>query len=235
VRPEAALASRKLTRDATGGQPTHRKSLCLVSFFFGTMNRLVEKATLAKFKKLGAICAGLQNGEDYPITRLTILKSLCADRQAAAQFALHVAKLAAAEATRHARPRHLKLSAWRQHKAHIVKAVGGLESYVNRSTASKKLALYDALASVQDINHEYQPYRWGQVRIIRNRHALIVENSLRCVMSEAAEDTGFWAYHAARAFAEQYDPQYGTGLIPESAPMMEEIVRFWREYYRVDL
>jgi len=29
VRPEAALASGKLTRGATGGQPTHRKSLCL--------------------------------------------------------------------------------------------------------------------------------------------------------------------------------------------------------------
>src|SRR5262249_12391039 len=28
-RPEAALASGKLTRGATGGQPTHRKSLCL--------------------------------------------------------------------------------------------------------------------------------------------------------------------------------------------------------------
>jgi hypothetical protein len=49
------------------------------------------------------------------------------------------------------------------------------------------------------------------------------------------EDAGFWAYHAARAYAERYDPQYGTGLIPESAPMMEEIVRFWSEYYGVEL
>jgi hypothetical protein len=232
---DAALALGKLTRVRNGGQPTPRKSLCLASFFFGTMNRPVEKATLAKLKKLVAICAGLQSGEDYPITRLTTLKSLCADRKAAAQFALHVAKLAEAEAARQARPQQLKLSAWRQHKAHIVKAVGGLERYVKRSTASKKLALYDALASVQDINHEYQPYRWGQVRIIRNRQALIVENSLRCVLAETAEDTGFWAYHAARAFAEQYDPQYGTGLIPGSAPMMQEIVRFWREYYGVAL
>jgi hypothetical protein len=28
-RPEAALAAGKLTRGGTGGQPTHRKSLCL--------------------------------------------------------------------------------------------------------------------------------------------------------------------------------------------------------------
>jgi hypothetical protein len=32
-RPEAALTSGKLTRGGTGGQPTHRKSLCLGSDF----------------------------------------------------------------------------------------------------------------------------------------------------------------------------------------------------------
>jgi hypothetical protein len=199
------------------------------------MNRSVEKATLAKIKKLAAISAGLQNGENYSITRLTTLKSLCSDRKAAAQFALHIAKLAEAEATEQVRPQHLNMSTRRQHKEQIVKAVGGLESYVQRSTASKKMALYNELAAVKDINCEYQPYRWGQVRIIQNRYALIVENSLRCVLSETAEDAGFWAYHAARAYAEQYDPQYGTGLIPQSAPMMQEIVRFWSEYYGVEL
>ena len=127
------------------------------------------------------------------------------------------------------------MSAWRQHKERIVKAVGGLESYIRRSTASKKMALYDELAEVKDINREYQPYRWGQVRIIQNRYALIVENSLRCVLSGTAEDAGFWAYHAARAYAEMYDPQYRTGLIPESAPMIQEIVRFWNDYYGVEL
>jgi hypothetical protein len=199
------------------------------------MNRPVEKATLAKLQKLAAISAGLQDGEDYPITRLTTLKSLCADRKAAAKFTLRITKLAEAEAAKYARPQHLKMSDWRQHQERIVKAVGRLESYVKRSTASKKMALYDELAEVKDMNREYQPYRWGQVRLIQNRYALIVENSLRCVLSGTAEDAGFWAYHAARAYAERYDPQYGTGLIPESAPMVEEIVRFWSAYYGVEL
>jgi hypothetical protein len=199
------------------------------------MNRPVEKAILAKLKKLAAISAGLQNGDDYPITRLTTLKSLCADRQAAAQFALRIAKLAEAQATEQARPQHLNMHARHQHTEHIVKAVDGLERYVKRSTTAKKMALYRELAAMEDVNREYQPYRWGQVRIIQNRYALIVENSVRCVLSETVEDRGFWAYHAARAYAEQYDPQYGTGLIPESAPMMQEIVRFWSEYYGVEL
>jgi hypothetical protein len=212
-----------------------RLSAALDSIFLRKMNRPVEKATLAKLKKLAAISAGLQNGEDYPITRLTTLKSLCADRQAAAQFALYIAKLAEAEATEQARPQHLNINAWRQHTEHIVKAVGALERYVKRSTTAKKMALYHELAAMEDINREYQPYRWGHVRIIQNRYALIVENSVRCVLSETAEDGGFWAYHTARAYAEQYDSQYGTGLIPESAPMMQEIVRFWTEYHRVEL
>jgi hypothetical protein len=73
------------------------------------------------------------------------------------------------------------------------------------------------------------------VRIIQNRYVLIVEDSLRCVLSWTAEEAGFWVYHAARDYAEKYDPRYGTGLIPKSAPMVKEIVRFWYEYCGVEV
>lgn len=199
------------------------------------MKKPIEKTTLAKLKKLDAIAKGLQSGEDYPITRLTSLKSLCADQKAAAKFALHLAKLAEAKAAKRARPQHLKLAAWGEHKELIARSVERLESYVKKPTKSKKMGLYEALAEVKGVNNEYQPFRWGQVRIIQNRYALIVENSLRCVLSWTAEEAGFWAYHAARDYAEEYDPRYGTGLIPESAPMVKEIVRFWCEYYGVEV
>ena len=40
----------------------------------------------------------------------------------------------------------------------------------------------------------------------------------------------YWAYQTARHYAEQYDPRYGDGLIPASAPLLEDIVQFWKEY-----
>ncbi len=38
-------------------------------------------------------------------------------------------------------------------------------------------------------------------------------------------------YQVARKYAEKYDPHYGTGLIPKSAPMMDEIAEFWGRYF----
>jgi hypothetical protein len=95
--------------------------------------------------------------------------------------------------------------------------------------------LYDLLAEAKDVNNVYEPSRWGAIRVIQNRQVLIIENSLRCVLSWTAEEAGYWAYHAARDYAERYDPHYGTGLIPESAPMVKAIVGFWCEYYGVEI
>lgn len=199
------------------------------------MRKSVEKTTLAKIKKLAVIAGGLKSGEDYPITRLTTLKSLCADEKAAARFATHLARLAGAEAAKLARAPQMTVAAWRERKRLVAEAVTKLDSYVKRPIKSKKMALYDVLAEVKDINGEYRPYRWGQVRIIENRPALVVENGLRCVLSWAPEERGFWAYRAARDYAEKYDPRYGTGLMPKSAPKMEEIARFWADYYKVEV
>lgn len=48
--------------------------------------------TFKKIQTLAQIAADLRHGKDFNITRLTMLKSLCADPDAAAQFALCLAK-----------------------------------------------------------------------------------------------------------------------------------------------
>jgi hypothetical protein len=46
----------------------------------------------------------------------------------------------------------------------------------------------------------------------------------------------YYAYKLAREFLEGYKPQYGTGLIPESVPMLLEValvlvsVLFWTKF-----
>ena len=102
------------------------------------MKKPVEKTIVTKLKKLSAIAEGLQSGEDYPITRLTTLKSLCADQKAAAKFASYLATLARSQATTRARPQHLKLTAWREQKEIIARTVDLLERYVKTPTKAKQ-------------------------------------------------------------------------------------------------
>jgi hypothetical protein len=199
------------------------------------MTKPIEKATLVKLRKLSAMAEDLQHGEDYPITRLTTLKSFCVDLRGAARFAFYLTKLTATEAARGARPQHLGVAAWKAHKALLTRSVRQLESYVQRATPAKKKALYALLDEAKEVNNEYKSSRWGVVRVIQNRQVLVMENSLRCVLSWSAEEAGYWAYHAARDYAERYDPRYGTGLIPKSAPMVKAIVEFWHEYYGVEI
>ena len=57
----------------------------------------------------------------------------------------------------------------------------------------------------------------------------MVETALECVLHPcASSDLG---YRLARQYAERYNPRYGTGLIPESAPMVENIADFWGRHF----
>jgi len=71
--------------------------------------------------------------------------------------------------------------------------------------------------------------RWGQARIIESTELLLVENALRCVLFP--RESAYWAYQVAKGYAERYDPRYGEGLIPKSAPMVEDIADFWCRYF----
>lgn len=55
------------------------------------MNEVPAKIT-KKIQTLDQIVADLRQGEHFRITRLTMLKSLFSDPQAAAKFALYIAK-----------------------------------------------------------------------------------------------------------------------------------------------
>jgi len=49
-------------------------------------------AVVKKIQTLAKIAVDLRQGQDFNITRLTILKSLCDDPEAAAKFALYIAE-----------------------------------------------------------------------------------------------------------------------------------------------
>ena len=58
---------------------------------------------------------------------------------------------------------------------------------------------------------------------------LVVETALQCALHPwASSDLG---YRLARQYAERYNSRYGSGLITESAPFVEDIAEFWGQHF----
>jgi hypothetical protein len=174
-----------------------------------------------KVRKFADIAEALRRGQHFEITRLTTLKGLCKDPRAARSFALFLAVLA--------RKRAEEKKATERVKGLMDKAIPEMESYLDDPTEERKERLYDLLREIEQEQDEYKRISWGQVRIVHSMELVVVENALKSILCD--EEAPFWLYQAARGYAERYDPRHGTGLIPSSAPMMQEIADFWRDFH----
>lgn len=180
------------------------------------MKGQVSKPVAAKLKKLALLAQELRGGEHFEITRLTALKSWCEDPIVAGRFALHLADRSKGRAAKKYKP--LIANALRQLKKHLA----------NRERQAPE-PLWEALRELEDSQNETRDIRWGRVRTIHCREALLAEHALRCVAHPL--ESAHWGYQTARQYSERYDPRYGTGLIPESAAAVEDIVAFWARHH----
>ncbi len=184
------------------------------------MKEQASKPVVAKLKKLSRLARELRAGEHFQITRLTVLKGWCEDQVAAGRFVLWLAECSKHRATKKCKP--LIANALRQLKKHLA----------NRERQASE-PLWRALRELEDSQNETRDTRWGRVRTIHCRKALLAEHALRCVADP--QQSAHWAYQAARQYAERYNPRFGTGLIPESAAAVEDIVAFWaRDHFGKD-
>jgi len=188
------------------------------------MDKKISTQTVSKIRKLAELAIEVQTmkGLAISITRLTSLKSLCSEPKIATHFALHIAKFIYNKMLNTSQPT--------QYKDLAVKVVEQLKKYVETGLEEDKLMLRQQLSELKAIQNKYRNAAWGVVvRIIENRDLLIVESALECVLAKG--DFGYLAYHLAKDYAEGYEPRYGTGLIPSSAPMLENIVNFFCQHY----
>src|SRR3954468_12105051 len=87
-----------------------------------------------KVKKLAEIAEGLHQGKDFPVTRLTTIKSLCGELEAAAAFALFLAqKIQSKMRQEQSSERHRKL---------VNRAVKELKPYLTDPSEERKERLY---------------------------------------------------------------------------------------------
>ena len=186
-------------------------------------------AVVPKIRRFAKIAEELRRGKDFSITRLTTIKSLCNEPDTSAHFVLHFSKLAQKKMESQDCPNYVSPKKWLQYKNLVSEAIIHMENYLEERSNENESILRDLLHKIQELQNEYDNQRWGPVRIIESNEALLVEYALRCIMSPS--DSSYWSYLVAREYAERYDPSYGTGLIPESAPMVKEIADFWCNYY----
>ncbi|MHB8863100.1 MAG: hypothetical protein ACYC6N_11890 [Pirellulaceae bacterium] len=182
-----------------------------------------------KIRTLAQIVDDLRHGKDFSITRLTLLKSLCSDPEDAAQFALYLAKKTQQAMKARRRPSHVKAAAWQRYQQLANKGVRGMAGYLKDRTSQRESRLDELLQEIRNEQNELEHQRWATVRIIHSMELLVVETALECVLSPwASSELG---YVIARQYAQRYSSQHGTGLIPASAPLVEDIAEFWGRHF----
>ncbi len=187
----------------------------------GDATSTVPRAIVEKVRKFADIAEALRKGQHFEITRLTSLKGLCKEPRAARSFALFLAL--------HARKRAEEKKAPERVKELMDEAIREMKSYLDDPTKEAKEKLYPLLREMEQEQNEHRRIRWGQVRIVHSMELVVAENALKSLLRD--HEAPFRLYQAARDYAERYDPRHGTGLIPSSAPMVQDIAEFWREFY----
>jgi len=184
---------------------------------------------IPKIRQLATIARELREGASFNITRLTTLKSLCEDATAAAQFAFHLAQLTYRRMQEKGCPFHLDPQQWEYYKQVVDEAIRQMQRYIEQPTQEAADLVQERLSDVRAIQNTYRNQGWGPVRVIHSTEVLLIEYALSCLLQHTA--SADWGYHLARQYAERYNSRYGTGLIPESAPFVEDIADFWCQYH----
>lgn len=182
-----------------------------------------------KIRQLATIARELREGASFDITRLTTLKSLCEDSTAAARFAVHLAQLTYRRMREKPCPSHLNPEKWEYYMQVVDEAIRHMERYREHPIKEEADLVRAWLSDVRAVQNTYRNQAWGSVRIIHSTEVLMIEYALSCLLQPTASSD--WGYRIARQYAECYNARYGTGLIPESAPMVEDIADFWCQYH----
>jgi hypothetical protein len=176
-----------------------------------------------KVKKLSEIAEGLRQGKHFEVTRLTTIKSLCGEPEAAAAFALFLAQRIQKKMRQEQSPK--------RYRELVNRAVKELKPHMTDASGERKERLSSLCQEMEAEQDEYKKIGWDMVRMLKSRDLVVVEESLKSVTK--SHEAGFWAYQAAKDYAERYEARYGNGLIPSSAPMVDEIAGFWRRYFKI--
>ena len=189
----------------------------------------VSRTIVKKIQTLAEIAAELRQGKSFKVTRLTLLKNLCNRPEDAAKFAVHLAKRTLKRMQEQKCPSHITSDNWEHYLKLAAMATRVMTKRVKQAIAEEPLPLDALRTEIRNAQSQYERQPWKSVRIIHSWELLIVETALECVLRPSVSQV--LAYDLARQYCERYDARYGSGLIPESAPLVEDIAEFWGRHF----
>jgi hypothetical protein len=170
-------------------------------------------------QKLDEIVEAIRGNEIVQVTKLTVVKKLCEDSEAAGAFATFLATQAQRRLhEKKGKERYVELA---------YRAVREMKSFLDDPTEDFKKRVRSLLLEIQAEQNEYVSIKWSAMRNIKSWDLLIVENALKTILRP--EEAKLWLYQTAR--------DYVGGSIEferQSIPQLEEIAEFWRRYFTVE-
>jgi hypothetical protein len=177
-----------------------------------------KPAVPKQVQKLEEIVEAIRGNEIVQVTRLTVVKKLCEDDEAAGAFAMFLAQKALGRLReKQKNERYVELAD---------RVIKEMRSFLDHSTEDLKKQLRSLLLEIEAEQNEYVSIKWSTVRNIKSWDLLIVENTLRSILNR--DEAPLWLYQAARDYV-------GSTMEFEkkSIPALEEIAGFWRRYFTV--
>jgi hypothetical protein len=184
---------------------------------------------IKKWVQTALLLSNNYTGFAIPITRLTSIKSLCSDTIAARKFALYLSKRVLQQAVSAPCPDNINFEEWDIHKSLMTDAIADMERFLEHPTPFNNRFLWSYIQQINTLQgDDYRHVYSTRVRFVKSDYLLKLEYALRCFVGPDIADCG---YRLAKEYTECYVPKYGTGLTPESVPMLLEIAEFWCQYY----
>src|SRR5271157_5977631 len=122
-----------------------------------------------KVKKLSEIAEELRQGKDFPVTRLTTIKSLCGEPEATAAFALFLAQRIQSKMRQEQSPE--------RYRELVDRAIKELKPYLTDLTEERKERLYSLCREIEAEQNKYERIGWNMVRVIRSKDLVVVVDS----------------------------------------------------------
>jgi len=178
-----------------------------------------------KLAKLITMREDVAKGEVFLITRLTILKSIFETKAQIDDFAFYITRKTLSRIGK-TKPKYS--DKWEQDKKLIKMAGTAARKYLAKPQQASTSELRDVLRKLEKIQGwGKNPWWSGQLRIIINRYALILEDALRCILEKDID--GRKIYDMAADYVLAFSDSFQRDITKKSLPYLDDIIEYLRK------
>ncbi|HZV47096.1 MAG TPA: hypothetical protein VFG06_07115 [Thermodesulfovibrionales bacterium] len=178
-----------------------------------------------KITKLITMREDVAKGEVFLITRLTSLKSIFETKAQVNDFASHVTRKTLLRISK-TKPKYI--DNWGQDIKLIKIACTTVRKYLANPKQASTAELRDILYRLEKIQGwGKNPWWSGQLRIINNCYALILEDALCCILEKDID--GRKIYDMAAHYVLAFSNSFGRDITKKSLPYIDDILIYLRK------